>query len=198
MLSIFSLLPLLKGWDFRIREWTRTVNRGQTIEVDRIDAPGWLLLLHLITTDLYGGMRFEYQGADLELHVFGMTPNIAADLGAFAQDPSGWMQLHYQPNPQSTAGQYVGVQSHGYQGYAVPYVPTTIVKLYLEAESTQESATVHVTAHNVEITSPSLFMRSLRSVLGMPVILPIDPALLVSGREELTMKGVLEKEGKKK
>ena len=153
--------------------------------------------LDLVTNDCYGGMLFEYQGADLELSTQHLVIERGMRAGAIVQDPSGWIQLYNRPNPNSTAGVYVGVQSFGFQGAIFPYVPTTIVKLTLSEDSTQTQATVSGGAQAIAITDPRLFMRSLRSVLGMPIILPIDPALLVPGREQLTMKGVME-EGKKK
>lgn len=197
MLGPFNLFPFLKGWDYRYRTWTRTVNKGQVIEVERIDAPGWLQSLGLISDDCYGGTLFEFQGSDLELQTFELTAELANSLGATMQDPSGWVQRYYRPNPASTAGIYVTSLGGGMQGFEQPYVPTTIVKLFLDDESTQDSATVQLQAYCVDVTSPTLFIRSLRSVLGMPVILPIDPALLEPGREPLTLKGPLEKkEGK--
>ena len=154
------------------------------------------MLLDLLTNDCYGGMMFEYQGADLELSTQHLVIEGGIQLGGFVQDPSGWIQLYNRPNPQSTAGVYYGGQTFGFQGSILPYVPTTIVKLTLGDGSTESAAMVSGGAQMVAITDPRLFMRSLRSVLGMPVILPIDPALLVPGREELTVKGPQEKEGK--
>lgn len=193
MLGHFNLLPFLKGWDYRFRTWTRTVKRGETLEVERRNESGWLMLLGLITTDCYGGITLEYQGADLELSSWSIHIEYARLAGAFAQDPSGWIQLYNRPNPKSTVGQFVGVMSPGFQGSILTYIPTTIVKLFLGDDSTQSEALVSATTKAISITDPRLFMRSLRSVLGMPTILPIDPALLVGGREELTLKGVLEK-----
>lgn len=199
MLGMYNLLPLLKGWDYRFRTWTRTVKRGETVEVDRIDESGWLIDVTLLTNDCYGGINFEWQGGDLDLHTIGSHPELANTLGAFTQDPAGWLQLYNRPNPASTLGAYfLIVYTGGYQGSIFPYVPTSLVKLYLTEDSTQAEATISGGAVSISVTSPQLFIRSLRSVLGMPTILPIDPALLVGGREELTLKGPLEKESKKK
>ena len=185
-----------KGWEYKLRSWTRTLNRGQTIEVERVSEIGWLLDLGVISDDCYGGVSLQFQGGDLELHtVTEGHAEAGKTLGAFAQDPSGWIQKYYRPNPNSSAGVFCSVLfSAGYQGNVFPYVPTTIIKLYLKTDSTQASATVHGFSLSIAITNPSLFIRSLRSVIGAGTIQKIDPPLLTPGPEELTLKGPDEKE----
>lgn len=158
---------------------------------------GWLMSITLYTNDCYGGVIVDCQGADLEVETLSIIIQGAKNAGAFMQDPAGWLQLYDRPNPKSTVGTYAAGITVGAQGAIFPYVPTTIVTLTLTEDSTEAAALVSATVEAIAITDPRLFMRSLRSVLGMPVILPIDPALLVPGREQLTTKGVLE-EGKKK
>jgi hypothetical protein len=195
MLGIFNLLPLLKGWDYKIYDYTRTVRRGTTQEVLRTSSTGWLINTGLITNDLRGGTRFKFQGSDLSLNEFSFTPYEFLAVGTFMQDPSGWIQLCYQPNPYSTAGAFYCGYSGGWQGFMMPFVPTTIIELYLETESTQLEAIIRTYDFIVEITNKELFIKSLRSLLGMPTIQEIDPALLVPGPAELTVKGALEKKG---
>lgn len=166
------------------------------MEVARETEAGWILSIGVLTNDCYGGVIVESQGADLELHTLAIIVEPAKNAGALAQDPAGWVQLYNRPNPNSTAGSYGAAITLGFQGGIFPYVPTTIVNLTLGEDSTQAAAIVSAGVQAIAITDPRLFMRSLRSVLGMPVILPIDPALLVPGREELTVKGPQEKEGK--
>lgn len=194
MLGQYTLLPLLKGWEYRARSYTRTVQRGQTLEVAREAELGWLCAIVLQSNDCYGGVLVDSQGADLEIRRIELIVEAGRQAGAFMHDPAGWVQRYYRPNPNSTAGFYYAAISLGFHGSIYPYVPTTIVNLTLTEESTQAAATVTAGIQAVAITDPRLFMRSLRSVLGMPVILPIDPALLVPGREELTLKGPQEKE----
>lgn len=200
MLGMFSLLPLLKGWDYKVKVWTRTVKRGEMITVERLEDIGWLMILQLATNDAYGGFELSGQGADLGLVTLGSThPKAVYDIGGWVQDPAGWVQLYYKPNPQSSLGAFLVVStSQSFQGSTLPYVPTTILKLYLLAESTQTEATVSVSAGRVIITDKKQFIKSLRSVMGMPTIQDIDPALLVAGLQEITQKGEFDKEKKEK
>ena len=191
MFNIFSLLPLLKGWDYKANVWTRTLSRGQTLDVERVEDMGILVDLTLATNDCYGGFNFSGQGSDLSLFtISNIYPKAAYDTGALAQDPSGWLQLYYRPNPQSSAGAFVlPALTAGYQGSTFPYVPTTIVRLYLLNQSTQSEAVVSLSCLRIIITNKKQFIRSLRAVLGMPMIQDIDPALLVAGTQEITQKG---------
>lgn len=187
MLGMFSLLPLLKGWDYKQHVAIRAVNRGvDPIEVLRISETGWLVDIAISSYDVYGYAVIDYQGADLQTR--GVTSIIedAYTAGAFTQDPAGGMQRYFRPNPYSTAGIYVGVVfSGGYQGSAWPYAPTIVVKLGLLAESTQLSTTVAFSSTTIAITNKSLFIRSLRRVLDANASLKIDPALLSVGPIEL-------------
>ncbi len=191
MFNIFSLLPLCKGWDYKIKDWTRTLKRGETLEVERIEDTGVLVSMVLVTDDCYGGFSFSGQGADLNtVTISNLYPKSAYDIGAIVQDPSGWAILYYRPNPNSSAGAYyVSALSSGFQGASFPYVPTTIVRLFLKEESTQTEATISVGCARIIITDKKQFIRSLRAVLGMPTIQDIDPALLVAGTQEITAEG---------
>lgn len=198
MLGPFSLLPLLKGWENRKRTYERTVQRGQTLELARISELGWLVSIVFLTDDCHCGLRISWQGADLDLKEVGVFPEAAKVFGLWQQDPGGYLGYYYRPNPASTAGSYqMHVFKAGYSGSPLPYVPTVVVQAQLLDSSTQPSALIQASYTAIAITDSRLFMRSLRSVLGMPVILPIDPALLVPGRQELTLKGPQEKETEK-
>jgi len=195
MFNIFSLLPLLKGWDYKVNNWTRKVPRGQTIEVERVEDMGVLHTLVLATDDCYGGFTLTGQGADLNtVIVANAYPKAAYDVGAFSQDPGGWIQRYYRPNPQSSAGAYFyPVITSGFQGSTFSYVPTVIVKLFLMSNSTQSEAIVSVSTLRIIITDKKQFIRSLRAVMGMPTIQDIDPALLVAGLQEITQEGKFDK-----
>jgi hypothetical protein len=191
MLGMFNLLPLMKGWDYKPNTWTRELTRGQVLEVERVEDMGWLIGITLATDDCYGGCKIAFQGADLRsTDIANVYPQVGYGLGSFVQDPASWLQLYYRPNPQSSAGVYfVVMNSSGFQGSSLPYVPTTVIQLYLLPQSTQAKATVSVTAFRVVITDKKQFIRSLRAVMGMPTIQDIDPALLVAGTQEVTQKG---------
>jgi len=199
MLGVQSILPLMKGWDYKITTWTRKVTRGQTIEVERVNESGYLWSLILTTDDCYGGFKIDFQGADLRTTSFADTyPKLVYDFGALAQDPSGWVQRYYRPNPQSSQGAYVVVPlSSGFQGTTMPYVPSTVIQFYLRSESTQVEATISLNAIRTIITDKAQYIKSLRAIIGANMIQEIDPVLLSPGPTEVTQKGWSEKEQKK-
>jgi len=197
MLGVFNLLPLMMGWEYKIRNYMREVNRGASIEVQRISTSGWLMQIGVASSDLYGGGRFKFQGADLDIHEYALDAGVTTSLGALAQDPAGWTQLATQPNPYSTQGAFVSGYTPMWQGFGVPFVPTTIMELYLGPGSTQSSAIVSLNVTTVEITNKESFIKSLRAVMGMPTIQEIDLALLSTGPGEIKVKGVLEEKGEK-
>jgi len=139
----------------------------------------------VLTNDAYGTVMVDFQGADLQMLNFSMSPEAFRAVGAFAQDPAGWIQLYRRPDPFSTAGLYYAAQlTSGYQGSLFPFVPTVIVKLYLPTESTQASAYIQGIAFNIAITDKKAFIRSLRRLLDANASLKIDPALLTTGPGE--------------
>ena len=196
---MFTLLPILKGWDYKSKIWTRELTRGEVLEVERSEETGWLMQLTFVSDDAYGGCEVMFQGADLNTLSMGIAnAQSLYSIGATAQDPAGWLQAYYRPNPQSTQGGYVGiVTTQGFQGSTLPFVPTTIVKLRLENQSTQAKATVSAQAFMVVITDKKQFIKSLRAVMGANMIQNIDPAVLTSGLQEVTQKGWSEKETNK-
>lgn len=184
MLGMFSLFPLLKGWEYKIHDCARTtVRRGDSpLEVLRMEEWGWLLHILELTDDAYGTFDVNFQGADLETLSWTFYPEVMNQIGAFAQDPGGWLQEYVRPNPFSTAGLYVlAAFSGGYQGSAWPFLPTTVLRLRLPTDSTQESANIRLVAAVVAITDRRLFIQSLRCVLDQKLSLTIDPRLLAAG-----------------
>lgn len=196
MLGILSLLPLLKGWDYKKNIWRRVVKRGENSEAYRVEDFGFLLYAAVGSDDAYGGFSVEWQGADLSILKLG---TINADFywnnGAIAQDPGGFVSRYYRPNTESTAGVYYSVlTSMGFQGSTWPHVPTTIVTLRLEEQSTQPEALIEVNMLRMIITNRTQFIKSLRALLGTDLIQDIDPALLSAGTQEITQKGIYDKE----
>lgn len=175
---MFNLLPFLGGWEYKIRYLPGdNLRRGSTPKLLPVDETGWLINLTLFTTDAYGTATIKWQGSQLDLHEMSASPEAVKQVGALAQDPAGFLQRYYRPNPYSTAGYYVVVAySGGWQGSAWPYVPTTTLSVKLPSESTQESASVDVTATTMAITNKKLFLATLRAVLGIKG--EINPALL--------------------
>jgi hypothetical protein len=184
LLGIFNLLPLLKGWEYKTHVASRTnVIRGANpIEVLRIDEMGWVTSIVELTSDAYGTVMIDFQGADLQTYSYSIYPESYRVLGTLAQDPAGWLPKYFRPNPNSTAGLYYTVAlTSGFQGSLYPYVPSVAVKLYLPNESTQASADIQGYAGVVAITDKKLFIQSLRRVLDPKASLKIDPALLTIG-----------------
>ncbi len=184
MLGPFGLLPLLKGWEYKLHEAVRTsVVRGEDpIQAHSVSETGWLLQLFLLTTDAYGKLLVTYQGADLATQTIEIYPEAMKDVGAFTQDPAGWIQRYSRPNPYSTAGIYVaGLSTGGWQGSPLNYVPTVTMSLELPTDSTQTTAYIYGSAFVVALTNKKTFIRSLRRILDPKSSLKIDPALLETG-----------------
>lgn len=185
MLGMFQLLPFLKGWEykFHVLERTNVIRGADPIEL-RMTEHGWLITIGFVATDCYGTVKVEWQGAELETVEWEWDAETTLGLGAIAQDPSGWVQRYFRPNPASTAGIFVGVPfSGGAQGSAWPYVPTVLMKISLPTTSTQASAHIRAVAMVIAITNPKAFLLSLRKVLGIKG--KIDPALFTVGPAEL-------------
>jgi len=181
MLGMFNLFPLLKGWEYKFHTLERTnVVRGADPVELRIGEQGWLMTVSVLSTDCYGTLRISWQGAELETRSFNINAEALIIAGALAQDPSGWLQRYFRPNPASTAGIFYSILfSGGAQGSAWPYFPTVIMDISLPTTSTQTSAYISAVAVTIGITQPKLFLQSLRSILGVKG--KIDPALLVIG-----------------
>ena len=99
---MFNLLPLVKGWEYKTHSVSRTVIRGASpLDALRVEEMGWLMQISELTSDAYGTVMIDWQGADLQTFSGIMTPQGYYSVGAFAQDPSGWVQKYFRPNPNS-------------------------------------------------------------------------------------------------
>jgi hypothetical protein len=182
---MFHLLPLLKGWEYKFHKLERSnVIRGANPIELRVSEAGWLVNIGLVSTDSYGTLKVLWQGADLETTEWEFNAESTLALGAVAQDPSGWVQRYFRPNPNSTAGIFATVPfSGGTQGAVWPYVPTVIMQISLPADSTQDSAYISALAITIAITDPKAFLLSLRKALGIKG--KIDPALFTVGPAQM-------------
>jgi len=184
LLGMFHLLPLLKGWEYKVHIATRSavVRGADPVEVLAINESGWLIAISLFSDDAYGRLIINFQGADLQTRSQNFDAETGRVVGSFAQDPASWVQKYFRPNPNSTAGVYFSVGfSGGFQGSIWPYVPTVTMKLYLPNESTQSSAYIYALALTIAITDKKAFIHSLRRVLDANASLKIDSALLTIG-----------------
>jgi len=192
LLGEYGLLPLLKGWEYKRHMVSRSniVRGADPVEVLSLNETGWLYSVAELTTDTYGTMRFNYQGAELESKTLEVYPEAYQVGGAFSQDPQGWAQRYFRPNPYSTAGIYfIAALSIGAQGGVMPFVPTVNVNLYLPNNSTQNSAYILGDAIVIAITDKKVFVHSLRRILDPESSLKIDPALLTTGPAVLKQLG---------
>jgi len=182
LLGIFHLLPILKGWEYKVHDFSRVVQRGgEPVEL-AISERGWLMQIALFSYDCYGTLDIDWQGADLQTLSWTWNAETGRLLGALAQDPAGWVQRYFRPDPNSTLGSYVtAVFTGGYQGSTFPYLPTIKMRLRLTEDSTQASTTVRVIVTVIAITDMKLFIQSLRRVLDVKASLKIDSALLALG-----------------
>jgi len=188
MLGQYNLLPFLKGWEykFHVLERSNVVRGAEPIEL-RLREQGWLLGISVFSTDCYGTLKVSWQGADLQTNELSFNAEGALALGAIVQDPSGWVQRYFRPNPASSAGIFVGVLfSGGAQGAVWPYVPTVIVEISLPSDSTQASAYIDAVAVTIAITNPKLFLQTYRSIHGIKG--KLDPGLFVLGPTPLEEK----------
>jgi hypothetical protein len=183
MLGMFSLLPLLKGWEYKVHQLERKslVKGADPIEV-RLDETGWLLAIRFASSDCYAEAKVSWQGADLETSTMSLYAEHLKIMGGFEQDPLGYVHLYQRPNPQSTAGAYgIAWFLGGGTGALWPYFPTVIIGIRLREESTQQTAYGTLLTQNVAITNKEVFIGSLRRILWADASLKIDPALLVVG-----------------
>jgi hypothetical protein len=179
---MFHLLPFVKGWEYKVHDFARLVQRGGDPLELAISERGWLMQIALLSDDCYGTLDINWQGADLQTMSWTWNAEIERAIGALAQDPAGWIQKYFRPDPNSTLGIYVTAAfTGGYQGSLFPYLPTIKMMLRLTEDSTQASATVRAVATVIAITDMKLFIQSLRRVLDAKASLKIDPALLTVG-----------------
>ena len=186
MLGIFNLLPILKGWEYKEHVITsKSVVRGAApLELLRLSERGLVYAMAMLTDDAYGTFTVSFQGADLQTITNALYPEAFRVLGAFVQDPAGWLQRYLRPNPYSTQGVYSLISTGGYQGSTYPYYPTIVSTVSLPTNSTQATAEVTGTANVVAITNLKAFVTSLRRVLRADSYKYVDEALLVTGPAE--------------
>lgn len=151
-----------------------------------MDETGLLIHIGLISTDAYGTLRIEYQGADLETQTLDFYPEYAEFAGAYGSGAIGINVVKYlRPDPNSTAGLfYLDGFMGGWMGATWPYIPTIKMSLFLPNESTQQSAYIYAEGFAIAITNKKAFIESLRRTLDPQSSLKIDPALLVTGLAE--------------
>jgi len=183
MLGQFSLLPLLKGWEYKIHNLNRTtVIRGDPPIPLKMSEKGWLVSLQMTTTDAYGTLNIAWQGAEAQLITQDYYPEVYRLGGAIESDSSGYAQLYFRPNPNSTAGLYSIVAGEmGFNASALPYVPAVINSIRLPLESTQASASIYAQAFVIAILDDKAFLQSLRLALDAAADLGIAKELLETG-----------------
>jgi hypothetical protein len=183
MLGQYNLLPLLKGWEYKIHNLNRTtVIRGAPSIPLGMSEKGWLLSLQMATTDAYGTLNIAWQGAEAQLISQDYYPEVYRLSGAIESDPSGFVQSYFRPNPISTAGLYtVVVGEMGFNASALPYVPSVSNSIRLPLESTQASASIYSQAFVIAILDDAAFLQSLRLALDASADLGIANELLTVG-----------------
>lgn len=163
MFDLFSILPLLEGWDYHPYEIPSTPVTTTPKLLLEIEKKGWILAFSLLTDDAYATMRLRWKGAGNLWFVANYNAETAYLLGATQQDPAGWIQLYNRPIPALTNGAYLVVPfSGGFQGSPFPYTPPINVEGYLATGSTQTTANLSASALVIEIIDEREFKRSLR------------------------------------
>lgn len=181
MLGSYSAYPILKGWDYRLYTGSRTVKRGETVEVVRVNETGLMMAIVLTTTDAHGAFILEAQGAELRNEVLEFAPEDFFVGGAVSPDPVGYLTRYFRPNPASTAGLYVLEIASGYWGSPLPFVPSVVVKLRLQEQSTQSQAEIFVQGRAINVADKASYIRSIRRLLDSKADLTVDPEFLTVG-----------------
>lgn len=132
-----------------------------------------------VCDDLYDKAEVETVASNLEPYLASMRPIDVKLFRNWQQDPTGWAPTFFQPNPYSTAGNYVIYWSTaGLQGSPTPYVgKANKVRLSLGGESTQQTSTVIGYSSSIIVTDAELFIKSLRALLAIKD-LQVNPDLL--------------------
>lgn len=184
MLGQYSVYPILKGWEWRLYTGTRTVKRGETIEIIRVNETGLMMAIVVATTDAYGTVVVEGQGAELRTETIEAFPEDYFVFGSLNPDPVGYLTRYFRPNPASTAGLYIFLIGSGYWGSPLPFVPSVVVKLRLGIQSTQSQADISFVGRAINVTNKPLYIQSIRRLLDPKAELTIDPAFTAVGPAE--------------
>ena len=184
MLGMYSVLPLLKGWEWRLYQGTYTVKRGETVEITRVNETGLIIGAMLIADDCEASAVVNIQGAELRTETLEYSIEEYATVGLIESDPNGWVTRYLRPDPASTAGYYVLEVVPGLYGAPLPFIPTMVLNVRLKAASTQSQATISAAVRAINIVNKVAFIQSLRRLQNPNSALDIDPALLVIGPAE--------------
>jgi len=184
MLGQYTAYPILKGWEYRLYTGTRTVKRGETIEIIRVSETGLMMAIVVATTDAYGTVVVEGQGAELRTESIEAFPEDYFVFGSLHPDPVGYITRYFRPDPASTAGLYTFVVGSGYWGSPLPFVPTVVCKLRLREESTQSQADVSFVGRGINVVDKKAYIHSIRRLLDPNSELTIDPAFMAVGPAE--------------
>jgi hypothetical protein len=181
MLGMYSVLPLLKGWEWRSYQGTRTVTKGETVEVSRVNETGLIIGAELTTNDCQAAILVDVQGAELRTETLEIYIEDYATSGIFSPDPDGWVTRYLRPDPASTAGFYMFETVFGLYGAPLPFVPSLVMSYRLRNESTQNQATISAMVRAINIVDKTLYIQSIRRLLDANASLNIDPAFLAVG-----------------
>jgi len=171
--GMFHLLPILKGWAWKVHNFGPvTLQRDAApVEWEVTDEFGWLIGVYLGTSDCLCKAEIVWTGGTPGRTVAtsqNTHPEDLRDMGAFAQDPCGWLQRYTRPISTSTFGIYSMVLwSGGGQGSPLPYLDKTKVRLSLEKESTQSTCSAFLQSVHIQILKMDLFIQSLRAVYAI-------------------------------
>lgn len=184
MLGMYSVLPLLKGWEWRLYAGTKIVERGKTVEIQRVNETGLVIGAVLTATDCQASAIVETQGAELRTETLEYNIEDFAQGGFFGPAPFGYVSRYLRPDPNSTAGYFVLSTTPGLYGSPLAFVPTLVLSLRLNELSTQSLATISAEVRAIVIVEKEKFIQSLRRLLDVNASLKIDPAFFSTGPAE--------------
>jgi hypothetical protein len=178
---MYSVLELLKGWEWRLYQGTKTVERGKTYEIQRVSETGLIIGAVLTATDCQASAIVQVQGAELRTETLDYNIEEFAQAGFFSPDPAGWVPRYIRPDPNSTAGYYVFSTTPGLYGAPLAFVPTLVLSVRLNELSTQNAAIISAEMRAIVIIEREKFIQSLRRLVDAKASLIIDPAFLATG-----------------
>lgn len=171
--GMFHLLPVLKGWKWAVHNFGPvTLQKGaDPIEWNVTNEFGWLIGVYLASSDCLCRAEIVWAGGTpgrTTTTVENSRPEDLRNMGAFAQDPCGWLQRYTRPIKSSTFGVYsLVLWSGGGQGSPLPYLDNTKVRLSLEKASTQSTCSAFLQSVHIQIVKMDLFIQSLRAVYAI-------------------------------
>jgi hypothetical protein len=161
MLGMFSLLPFLRGWQYRTWRLEGVVQKGLVPQEITISSDGWLNSIVIGATDAYATVIFTPQHLQ-QAPSISIYPEWPRQLGVVLPSSTGWLVRYYRPDDVRTFGSFtilIGLESSN-----LPFVSPTKVQILLGDLSTEPSAFISCLAVGIELVDKSQFLNDLANL----------------------------------